>query len=184
MADTQQKRTRLFVDKHVQGGLLLRVTGYWFFCLLTISLLVLCWSVITGPRAPASVTMGRVFHNYLPALIASLLLLPLVLIDCNRFSNRFVGPILRFRRQLRALADGNEVAPIKFRPKDFLHDLAEQFNRLRATVPTPAASTDPDRDEPASPVEADADGAETETARASLAKMDDCELEVETAAAC
>jgi hypothetical protein len=140
VAIRNRKRRQLFVDRHVQGALLLRAAGYWLFCLLTVSLMVLCWGVLTGPRAPAAVTLGRLLTTYAPALLASLILLPMVLVDCNRFSNRFVGPLLRFRRTLRQLADGEKVRPIKFREKDYWQDLADTFNdvleRMQRETPT------------------------------------------------
>jgi hypothetical protein len=134
MAGTRAQRRRLFVDRQVQGSLLLRAAGYWVFCLLTVSLMVMCWGVLTGPRAPAAVTLGRLGVVYAPAFLASLVLLPMVLVDCTRFSNRFVGPILRFRRSLRSLANGERVAPIKFREGDYWHDIAESFNDLLARM--------------------------------------------------
>jgi hypothetical protein len=135
MARRKWVRRHLFVDGPVQGRLLLRVTFYWFMCLLTVTLMVLCWTVLTGPRAPAAVILLDALKMYGPALVASLFLLPMVLVDCNRFSNRFVGPILRFRGALGRLVDGEEVGPIKFREADFWHDVADNFNRLLETMP-------------------------------------------------
>jgi hypothetical protein len=134
MVARNRKRRKLFVDRQVQGALLLRAAGYWLFCLLTVSLMVLCWGVLTGPRAPASVILGRLLSTYTPALVASLVLLPMVLVDCNRFSNRFVGPLLRLRRNLRQLADGEQVRPIGFRDKDYWQDLADSFNGVLARI--------------------------------------------------
>ena len=58
----------------------------------------------------------------LPFAIASFVLLPLVIIDIVRLSNRFTGPLLRMRRSMRALAQGEQVEPLKFRDADFWHD--------------------------------------------------------------
>ena len=60
-----------------------------------------------------------------PVVIVSLLLLPLVIFDMIRFSNRFVGPLLRLRRSMRQLARGQRVEPLKFRSNDLWQDLAD-----------------------------------------------------------
>ena len=173
MAIQNRKRRQLFVDRRVQGALLLRATGYWLFCLLTVSLMVLCWGVLTGPRAPAAETLGRLLTTYAPALLASLILLPMVLVDCNRFSNRFVGPLLRFRRNLRQLADGEAVKPIQFRDHDYWTDLAESYNDLLARM---------QREIPADELTADELKADT-TVEASI-ESKDAQNERELAGAC
>ena len=71
---------------------------------------------------------------YGPAAIASFLLLPLVIMDVIRMSNRFVGPLLRLRRSMRALARGEDVEPIEFRDNDFWHDFADEFNAVNARI--------------------------------------------------
>ena len=73
------------------------------------------------------------FH-YGPALVASLILLPMVIIDIIRTSNRFCGPLLRLRRSMRALAQGERVEPIRFRKGDFWGEFAEEFNAVVARV--------------------------------------------------
>jgi hypothetical protein len=158
MARKKYARRHLFVDSSVQGRLLLRIAFYWFMCLLTVTLMVLCWAVLTGPRAPAAVILRDTFKTCGPALVASLFLLPMVLVDCNRFSNRFVGPILRFRGALGQLVDGKNVAPIKFRQNDFWHDVADNFNRLLEQMPDRGDRVEPavSADLPADDIVADA----------------------------
>lgn len=83
------------------------------------------------------------FH-YGPALIASLLLLPLVIADIVRLSNQFVGPLLRLRRSMRQLARGEYVEPIEFRDTDFWQDFADEFNGVVARIQEPAPFPVPD----------------------------------------
>jgi hypothetical protein len=82
------------------------------------------------------------FH-FGPALVASLLLLPLVLFDVIRFSNRFAGPLVRLRRAMRTLARGEQVLPIKFRDGDYWQDFADDFNAVAATVQRYRAAAPP-----------------------------------------
>ena len=128
------KRKRLFVDARVQGGLLLRAAAYWLFCLLSIMMIVLCWRILFGPARIFYKHFDDMWFHFGPALVASLLLLPLVLWDTLRFSNRFVGALFRFRRDMRALARGEHVEPLRFRKGDFWGEMAEEFNAVVARI--------------------------------------------------
>ena len=126
--DKKALRKRLFVDPKVQGALVARVVLYWVVCLCTISMMLLCWRIITGPARMFYTHFSDMWFFYGPALIASFILLPLIVIDIVRLSNRFTGPLLRLRRCMRELARGEHVEPIEFRDDDFWHDIAEAFN--------------------------------------------------------
>src|SRR5512133_3372542 len=123
-------RKRLFVDYKVQGALIVRVLIYWLACLFTLTLMILCWRTITGPARMFYTHFDDMWFQFGPALIGSLLLMPLVVYDIVRLSNRFVGPLLRLRRSMRALATGKEVAPLEFREGDFWRDFAHEFNAI------------------------------------------------------
>jgi hypothetical protein len=130
----QCRRSRIFIDREVQGALMLRVAFYWFCCLLSIVLLVLCWNVFTGPRRPFAELFHEIYERYAPALLASLILLPMVMIDVMRLSHRFVGPVVRLRGALRELAQNGRVRPIAFREHDYWQELAGDFNRVAEKV--------------------------------------------------
>jgi hypothetical protein len=132
--DKKALRKRLFVDPKVQGALIARVVLYWVVCLITIALMLLCWDIITGPTRIFSMHFNDMWFFFGPPAIASFLLLPLVIADIIRLSNRFVGPLLRLRRSMRALARGENVEPVEFRGGDFWHDFADEFNALRARI--------------------------------------------------
>jgi hypothetical protein len=134
MAKTKCQRKRLFVDPEVQGFLILRVVLYWMFCLGSITLMLLAWRIVTGPARMFYTHFDDMWFHYGPALMASLLLLPLVVIDIVRFSNRFVGPVLRLKRSMHQLAQGEEIEPIEFRDSDFWREFADEFNVLRAKI--------------------------------------------------
>jgi len=128
------QRKKLFVDTKVQGALVARTILYWLSCVITISLMILCWRIVTGPVQMFSTHLDDMWFFHGPAIIASLLLLPLVLIDILRLSNRFTGPLVRLRRSMRALARGEHVEPIEFRDDDFWHEFADEFNALAAKI--------------------------------------------------
>jgi hypothetical protein len=127
-------RKQLFVDPKVQGALLLRAIGYWFFCLLTMALTLLLWQLFTGPARLFYLHFDDMLYWYGPAAVASLLVLPLVIIDCVRLSNRFAGPLYRLRREMRRLGAGETVKPIHFRDGDFWLEFADEFNAVAKRV--------------------------------------------------
>ena len=134
MGDKKALRKHLFVDPKVQGALVVRVVLYWFFCLLTITLMLLCWRIVTGPARMFYTHFDDMWFFYGPAAIASLVLLPLVAVDIVRLSNRFVGPMLRLRRSMRDLARGETVEPLEFRDGDYWQDFAREFNTIAARL--------------------------------------------------
>ena len=129
-------RKKLFVDPQVQGQLVWRVCLYWLMCLLTVTFMVVCYRIITGPARPFTWHFQELSVYLGPALVASLIILPVVVVDVIRVSNRFTGPLIRLRRSLRALAKGESVEPIRFRQNDFWQDFAEEFNALLERVKT------------------------------------------------
>src|SRR5438045_9481186 len=100
------RRTSFLIDREVQGSLMLRVILYWCFCILTISLMLICLRVYQGPKRPFVELVADLYYRFGPALGASLILLPIVVLDVARMSNRFVGPISRLRQGLQASAEG------------------------------------------------------------------------------
>lgn len=154
MSSTKNIRKQLFVDPKVQGALVCRVVLYWIVCVVTITLMLLCWRIITGPARMFYTHFDDMWFHYGPALIASFLLLPLVIVDIIRLSNRFAGPMVRLRRSMRALARGEQVSPIEFRGNDFWRDFAAEFNAVAARVQKKDASSQATRDEEEQPLAA------------------------------
>lgn len=128
------RRTIFFIDREVQGSLMLRTAIYWLFCLMSVSLMLICWNAYTGPSRRFFDLLTELFYRYGPALFASLLLLPIVMMDVVRLSNRFVGPIMRLRKAMSTLATGQPATPLNFRDDDFWRELADDFNRVSARI--------------------------------------------------
>jgi len=127
-------RKQFFVDPKVQGALIWRTILYWCMCMVTIGLMLLCWRIVTGPSRLFFRQLDDMWFFYGPALVASALMLPVLILDVIRLSNRFAGPLVRLRRSMRALTRGEHVEPIQFRDNDFWHDFAEEFNAVAARV--------------------------------------------------
>lgn len=133
-------RKRSFIDPAVQRGLVVRIVSYWAVCTVDVAVILIFWRIGTSAANGFDPRLGEMWSDYGPVLLATLLLLPLALIDIIRFSHRFVGPILRLRRSMQQLGRGEDVKPIKFRNGDFWQDLADEFNAVLARVQRQAAA--------------------------------------------
>ncbi|MEM1304614.1 MAG: hypothetical protein AAGG46_06940 [Planctomycetota bacterium] len=127
-------RRRILVDAPLQCALLCRVVVYWLLCLTVMFALVALQSVWAGQEVGWPVLVSRTLIAFGPALIASMVLLPLVLFDALRFSHRFAGPLHRLINEARRLADGQTLQPVKFRRNDYWTELATEFNRVSDEV--------------------------------------------------
>jgi signal transduction histidine kinase len=128
----------MFVDRQVQGALLYRIAIYWCFAVLTVCLVTLCANAITYSGPADSIldyfAFQGFFQQYGIVVLASLVLVPIIMLDVVATSNRFVGPLYRMRRSMRALAAGEHVEPIQFREKDYWKDVAVEFNLVAEYV--------------------------------------------------
>jgi hypothetical protein len=124
------RRRKLLVEPHFQYTLAVRVVSYWCFWMLSLALLLFCWRVSTGPRMPAAGHIRMLFLQLGPPCLASFILVPILVIDTLRLTNRLVGPLVRLRDGMRRLTRGEHVAPIAFRTGDFMDELATEFNKL------------------------------------------------------
>ena len=125
--------------------LLLRASYYWALSLGT-QITVMILLTLTASPPGESYIAGAKFRLYLRLMaVASVLILPVILLDLVRISHRWVGPIYRLRAALNALGRGEAVSPIRFRDGDCWQELAGDFNvvaaelsRLRAAFPDAA----------------------------------------------
>lgn len=128
-------RRRIFlIDSQVQGALMMRVVAYWIYCLFTISMLLIWWDLFAGPPRQFMLVLADVYQRFAPAAAASLLILPLVVMDLLRLSNRFAGPARRLRNALSELGEGKEVRPLLFRDNDFWQETAAELNRVNDRI--------------------------------------------------
>lgn len=125
------RRLQFFVDMEVQYGLIRKLLLHWTLFLLANGIALLLWiRLFDAPESDWGATTTRFVGSYLPVLVVSLALLPVFLLDTIRLSNRFSGPILRFRQAMAAWANGSKVEKVHFRNGDFWQSLATDFNAV------------------------------------------------------
>ena len=126
---SRRKRKRLFVDPKVQGAFLLRIFTYWFLCLVMSGVVLYSWMTLT--RRALHLPIEEFWAEFGPAVMVSALMLPILLFDSVRLTNRLAGPMHKVRRAMRNLANGEPSEPIHFRAGDFWRQLADDYNAVR-----------------------------------------------------
>ena len=123
-------RTKHFIDSNVQGALARRITIHWLVFMSVTSLVALILQVLANPFRPLSEHMQDLWWAQGPFLLVMFFLLPVFIVDTIKLSHRFAGPIFSLRRTIRAVAQGEKPRKLKFRRRDFWHDLAEDYNAM------------------------------------------------------
>lgn len=134
MKAKRTRRTKYFVDGKVQGALVARVVKYWLLSLIAVGCLSFFGWVLIAPGlgaiAGAGARMPEVLAAFTVAVLAVVLMLPIVIIDFIRQTHRFIGPLVRLRDAMRRVAAGEMVEPLRFREGDHWQDMAEEFNAV------------------------------------------------------
>ena len=127
-------RRQWYVDSNVQRDLILRFVYYWAASMLFLTLPIALVSCVLNPTLSFLTHATNVFLIHWPVLITLSMMVPFLVNDITKFSNRFAGPVFRLRRELERFAQTGEMAEIQFREGDFWPDLAEGINHLSARV--------------------------------------------------
>ena len=132
---SRKKRKQNFIDKNVQGSLLRRIVLHWFVFFFVAGISVVVMQALLGD--PANSLTDRIAAETGEFVFLGVVLLaifPAFLLDTIRFSNRFVGPISRLRRQLRELGTEGNTSELNFRDNDFWSEMASEFNSVKELV--------------------------------------------------
>lgn len=130
MANAPFRRQKIYVDRHVQGGIVLRLAAIWLTTTVIAIFVSALLQFLGDPTIGLEAYLADFSRYWVPTLMAFGAMLPIAGLHLVRFTHRFVGPIVRLRRLMRELAEGQVLAPVKFREKDYWQDLATEFNRV------------------------------------------------------
>lgn len=124
-----EERKKVWVDPF-QTKLTLRIAGYLALFFVVFVNFLFAWKLWTeGPSDPARQFVETVQGN-LPVILCLLVLVPIMAWDTFRFTHRLVGPLVRFRKTMQAITDGEAVRPIKLRDGDYLTEMRDDFNKM------------------------------------------------------
>lgn len=145
-----EKRKRVWIDRF-QTLLFWRVAFYFVFYQAAVWFLVAIenriWTVVGDALGRETAASMMIF------LIAIVIFIGVLFIcDAVRFTHRIVGPLVRFRKAIQAIRDGDEVDLVQLRKGDMLHELKDEFNEMLQTLERRGAvaiKTPEDHHEPA-----------------------------------
>lgn len=139
MPHRPQRRT-YFVDKKVQGDLLFRIARYWMLSVVVVGALTILGWMFVSPGMGALVQLRQelpmLFGGLVVALLVSMAVLPVILYDLLKLTNRFAGPMVRLRRAMQQAAAGEHVEAVHFRDHDYWQEFADAFNQLNERLQT------------------------------------------------
>lgn len=129
------KRKQNFVDTSVQGALLRRIFLHWCtFFFVTLISIVLMQTLLGDPAKTIIDRLRFELGEFMFIGMIMLALFPAFMLDTIRFSNRFVGPIVRLRRHIRDLGSQKNTEHCVFRDNDFWTDVAGEYNSVADVV--------------------------------------------------
>ena len=129
---TPFRRRRVLVDPRLQGSLMLHGLLYGSLVLAAVCVGLfapLLWQLAEIEQAPTFEEHAIVMlylHERCWALVA--VSVALVVVGAVRFSHRVAGPMVRYKRNLRLIADGRLPPPLRSRPGDLLQEEVECLN--------------------------------------------------------
>jgi hypothetical protein len=66
-------------------------------------------------------------------LLCAAVMAPVLLWDTLKLTHRIAGPIVRFKKALKQLSQGEQIPPIKLRDGDLMNELRDAFNEFLAS---------------------------------------------------
>lgn len=129
-------RWRFVVDWQLQGNLVLNGLLYGSLTLVTVCggiLGPLLWALSDAESATANADQALVMiymHERLWFLVALCLLV--MVLGTLRFSHRIAGPLVRYKRNLRLLAQGKLPPPLRTRKQDYMQEEVRCLNNAVA----------------------------------------------------
>jgi hypothetical protein len=128
-----EERSRIWIDGF-QSRLYFRVVAYWLIAVVSVWNFLFVWRLVEEGKGDPLEQFTRYCVELYPVLICFAVLVPFFAWDAVRFAHRLVGPLVRIRKAVRALAESEPTRPIHLRDGDFLVELKDDLNALIAVL--------------------------------------------------
>jgi hypothetical protein len=124
------RRHKHVADAKIQRTLALRMI-FHCFCFMTLGgLFAASGQYFAAPLSERGQLAGSITQAFSLYALAFVLLMPALMLDSFRLSNRIVGPICRLRNTIRGISQGGPITPLRFRSGDYWQDIPDQFNAM------------------------------------------------------
>ena len=123
------QRKRVVVDQQLQSQLARRIVTYWGLTWLLVFSLPILVRMFTE-NVPFQQLATQIIADFWFPIVMSVFMIPIVVWDSIRFSNRVAGPVYRITKTVRELAGQSPVRTLKIRQNDFCHDMVDAVNVL------------------------------------------------------
>ena len=145
MSAANSQRKKMFVSLPIQGGMILKLSMYWFVYHIVLWHVMFLFQFISSRVYSLSgseiLPINQMYSSFLAdhtvMLLAAVIVLPFILIDIMCYTHRITGPVVRFRDTLQKMTRGEPVKSIQLRKKDFMTDLQDDFNKFIEKVYEP-----------------------------------------------
>ena len=97
----------------------------------TVTMTMISASFGTSDFPTATEALATFWQNYHMAIVGCVFIIPIVVRDLVKLTHRFAGPMLRMRRLMKQVANGEHVEPVRFRDGDFWQDFAVRLCGLQ-----------------------------------------------------
>ena len=136
------KRSKFFVNAKIQGRMLARFASYWVLYHVVLFHAMFLYryleyrQVLVGGGEP--VRFGELYRSFagdnVSLIACAVALTPIIFWDMVKLTHRIAGPLVRFERALRSLAEGETVPRISLRRGDLPVDLRDALNNYLETL--------------------------------------------------
>jgi hypothetical protein len=136
------KRKQFLIDRQVQGSIVAHLVMYWLTCIIAIEVVSLAWFVATEPDQPSFLDYllnATTLASGTRMVLTALVLLPFIVRDALKLSNRFAGPVFRMQRALKKVAAEGTIEQIELRENDFWQEFAADLNAALRRLKNEAA---------------------------------------------
>lgn len=132
-------RLKKLISWTVQGPIATWLLVHFFsYNAAVVSLLLVVYTVRCSLAAvsetPVSVEPITFWQQAAPVIIAMVVMMPFMIWDLMRLTNRIAGPLFRFEALLKEFIQTGKLKPAALRDGDFLTNFQRQFNEFTETL--------------------------------------------------
>lgn len=147
MAFQSGQRKQIYVSDSIQGTVIGRFAVYWVGYHMTLFHGMLLYGFLRGNflRSGSGLSFWDYYVKFFQVnysiLLCAAVICPILLWDTLRVTHRIAGPVVRFKKALKKLSQGETVAPIQLRDGDLMGELQDAFNEFLASRHAPGQKT-------------------------------------------